>query len=190
MQHADQRTKHTASLHKPILVTKGSLSSRNTGQIQYSRAADTGNQTHQTAGVGKSSSTVRGSAHSHVPFVHIGSLGRLLQSVHGAGALVGAEHRAVPATGADCLDGALAQLLDPGAVPGHRRRPTGVRPGNNRPWGYAAGAPGAGNARPLRAVTGPPAVAVPGMPGTCRGAAVTIAVGPASAWISVCEAIT
>ena len=33
MQHADQRTKQTASLHKPTLVTEGSLPSRNTGQI-------------------------------------------------------------------------------------------------------------------------------------------------------------
>jgi len=44
---------------------------------------------------------------------------------------------------------------------------------------------------PARAVTlrGRAALAVPGTPGTSPGAAVTMAAGPTSAWIRICEAM-
>ena len=54
----------------------------------------------------------------------------VLQRVHRAGYLVGAEHRTAPAARADRLDPALAQLVDGGAVLHGDRSPTGKRPGS------------------------------------------------------------
>src|SRR5512142_976599 len=141
------------------------------------------------------------SPQGHLPLVQIGSVGRVLQRVHRAGCLVGAEHRTAPAARADRLDAALAQLLDGGAVlHGDRvsyRETTGQPPARVPPPGARAREVTSLASWPVSRVPaqmmtsqGPATPAVSQTPGTSRTAAVTTAAGPAWACTGMCEAIT
>ncbi len=78
------------------------------------------------------------------------------------------------------------------------RRVTGRRPAVRitPPEALARDAPGLARPAVSRvpagaiASQGPATLAVSAAPGTCPGAAVTMAAGPAPAWIRMCEAIT